>query len=99
MNGSDPDDSISTFKDTLDEYYVSILRTEDGQFLNEKRYILPPTKVSEFVLELTDDLNTLDDTKTLKVDEGYIDCNLGKYLSASIQGNHYVPEQVVFTGT
>ena len=25
--------------------------------------------------------------------------NIGKYLSAQVQDNHYVPEQVVFTGT
>ena len=67
---------MERFKSILDEYYVSILRTDNGQFLNEKRYILPPTKVSEFVLELTDDRK--------KMDEGYVNCNLGKYLSSSI---------------
>ena len=73
------------------------MRTDNGQFLNEKRYILPPTRVSEFVLELTDNINTLDEDNK-KID-GYVDCNLGKYLSPSIQDNHYVPEQVLFTGT
>lgn len=96
-NGGTPDDSIEKFKSILDEYYVSILRTDNGQFLNEKRYILPPTRVSEFVLELTDDRNTLDEDNR-KIDD-YVDCNLGKYLSPSISGNHYVPEQVIFTGT
>ena len=67
------------------------MRTDGGQFLNEKRYILPPTKVSEFVLELTD--------KKEKMDDGFVECNLGKYLSSQVQGNHYVPEQVLFTGT
>lgn len=90
-------ESIDDFKALLDEYYVSILRTDNGQFLNEKRYILPPTKVSEFVLELTDDLSTVRDGK--KIDDGYVDCNLGKYMSADVDGNHYVPHQVVFTGT
>lgn len=75
----------------MDEYYVSVLRTDNGQFLNEKRYILPPTKVSQFVLELTDDKS--------KMDDGYVECNLGKYMSAFIDNNHYVPHQVVFTGT
>jgi len=54
-------ETIDEFKELLDEYYVCIMRTDKGQFLNEKRYILPPTKVSEFVLELTDDLTTLDE--------------------------------------
>ena len=31
--------------------------------------------------------------------DGYVSCKLNKYLSSSIQDNHYVPEQVVFTGT
>ena len=84
---NDPD----TFKNLLDEYYVSILRTDKGQFLNEKRYILPPTKLSEFVLELCDGEKNLDD--------GFVDCKLGKYLSSSIEGNHYVPHQVLFVGT
>ncbi len=39
---NDPD----TFKSLMDEFYISILRTDKGQFLNEKRYILPPTKLS-----------------------------------------------------
>ena len=90
-NGGEPDDSTEMFKSLLDEYYVSILRTDKGQFLNEKRYILPPTKLSEFVLELCDGEKNLDD--------GYVDCNLGKYLSSSIEGNHYVPHQVLFVGT
>jgi hypothetical protein len=29
-NGGEPDDSIETFKNTLDEYYVSIMRTDNG---------------------------------------------------------------------
>ena len=58
--------------------------------MNEKRYILPPTKVSEFVLGLNGDPNDVDD---------YVKCNLNEYFSASIEGNHYVPEQVIFTGT
>ena len=95
-NGGVPDDSVEKFKSILDEYYVSILRTDNGQFLNEKRYILPPTKVSEFVLELSDDPDKARDISKI---DGYVDCNLGKYLSSSISGNHYVPEQVIFTGT
>ena len=90
-------ETIDDFKSLLDEYYVCIMRTDKGQFLNEKRYILSPTKVSEFVFELTDDISTLDEEKK-KIDD-YVDCNLGEYQSASIDGNHYVPEQVIFTGT
>lgn len=37
---------IEEFKKLLDEYYVYVLRTENGQILNEKRYLLPPTKLS-----------------------------------------------------
>lgn len=91
VNGGKPANDTDTFKAMLDEYYVSILRTDKGQLLNEKRYILPPTKLSEFVLELCDGDKNLDD--------GYVNCNLGKYLSANISGNHFVPEQVVFVGT
>lgn len=91
-NGGTPDDSTKMFKSLLDEYYVSILRSDKGQFLNEKRYILPPTKLSEFILELSDEMKSEEDA-------GYVDCNLGKYLSSSIEGNHYVPQQVVFVGT
>ena len=87
---------MEKFKSILDEYYVSILRTDSGQFLNEKRYILPPAKLSEFVLELSDDPNKAIDTSKI---DGYINCNLGEYQSPSIDGDHYVPEQVIFTGT
>ena len=87
---------MEKFKSILDEYYVSILRTDNGRFLNEKRYILPPTKLSEFVLELSDDPDKARDTSKI---DGYVDCNLGEYQSPSIDGDHYVPEQVIFTGT
>ena len=92
-------ETLSEFKSILDEYYVSILRTDNGQFLNEKRYILPPTKVSEFVLELTDDESTLDEEHKKKIDDGFVECNLGEYLSSQVQDDHFVPEQVLFTGT
>lgn len=95
-NGGIPDDGVEKFKSILDEYYVSILRTDNGQFLNEKRYILPPTKLSEFILELSDDPDKAMDTSKI---DGYINCNLGEYQSPSIDGDHYVPEQVIFTGT
>lgn len=93
-NGGVPDGSTEMFKSMLDEYYVSILRSDKGQFLNEKRYILPPTKLSEFVLEMKD---TPNDSGVPY--DGYVDCKLGKYLSSSIEGNHYVSSQVVFAGT
>lgn len=57
---------------------------------------MPPTKLSEFVLELSDDPNKAIDTSKI---DGYVDCNLGEYQSPSIDGDHYVPEQVIFTGT
>ena len=41
---------MDEFKALLDEYYVSVLRTDDAQILNEKRYLLPPTPISQFIL-------------------------------------------------
>lgn len=54
------------FKTLLDEYYVSVMRTKGGHILNEKRYLLPPTRVSSFFFG-TDD------------GDGYIKCSLSPY--------------------
>ena len=54
--------------------------------MNEKRYILPPTRLSEFFFgEGTED--------------GFMKCNLSQYKSSLVDGNHFVPAQVVFVGT
>lgn len=38
------------YMDALDDYYVSVLRAKDGEILNEKRYILPPTPITRFMV-------------------------------------------------
>ena len=68
---------LDIFKSLLDEYYVYVMRTENGNVLNEKRYILKPTPVSEFLLGMVDD-------------DGYIKCNLNKYQTSSVKDNHFV---------
>ena len=50
----------------LDEYYVSVVRTENGNILNEKRYILQPTPISQFILEMGDS-------------DGYMKCRISPY--------------------
>ena len=83
---SDPEDKIEQFKELLDEYYVCVLRTENGQILNEKRYLLKPTPLSEFFLGMGDK-------------DGFIKCNLSPWQSPMIENDHYVDTQVVFAGT
>ena len=69
----------------FDDYYIYVLRTHDGEILNEKRYILPPTRVSDILFRGTV--------------EGWIDCNLSQYQSAMMCADGYVSTQVIFTGT
>lgn len=38
------------YMESLDDYYVSVLRAKDGEILNEKRYILPPTPITRFIV-------------------------------------------------
>ena len=77
---------LDAFKSLLDEYYVYVMRTEKGDILNEKRYILPPTPLSQFILGMGGD-------------DGFMQCNLNPYQSAMIKDEHFVPTQVVFAGT
>lgn len=77
---------LNAFKALLDEYYVYVMRTEKGNILNEKRYILQPTPISQFVLGMGDN-------------DGYIKCNLSPYQSANVKDGHFVNTQVVFAGT
>ena len=77
---------LDAFKSLLDEYYVYVMRTEEGNILNEKRYILPPTPLSQFILGMGDT-------------DGFMKCNLNQYQAAMIKDEHFVPTQVVFTGT
>lgn len=79
-------ENLDVYKKLLDEYYVSVVRTEDGNILNEKRYLLPPTPISQFVFGVGE------------VD-GYMRCNLSPYQSALVQDDHFVQTQVVFAGT
>ena len=72
--------------DKLDEYYVSVLRTDNSNILNEKRYLLRPMKVADLIsISCTQD--------------EYFKCNLGKWHSSNIKDNHFVSTQVLFTGT
>lgn len=64
---------IEAFKALLDDYYVSVVRTNKGEFLNEKRYILPPTSLSEFILGMGEENN-----------DGFMKCNLSPYQSALV---------------
>ena len=74
------------FKSLLDDYYVQVFRTDKGEILNEKRYLLPPTQISQFILGMGGD-------------DGFMPCNLSEYQTSLVQNNHFVPAQVVFTGT
>lgn len=79
-------DWFKIYPEKLDEYYVSVLRTDDSNILNEKRYLLKPMKVTNLIsLSCTQD--------------EYFKCNLGKWHSSNIKDNHFVSTQVVFTGT
>lgn len=64
------------FKAQLDDYYVQVVRADKGEFLNEKRYILPPTPLSEILVTSTDD--------------GFRPCTLSKYQSAMTRDNRFV---------
>ena len=77
---------LEAYKNLLEEYYVYVLRTENGTILNEKKYILPPTKLSEFFFGSG-------------TDDGYIKCSANQYQSALVDGKHFVPTQVLFVGT
>ena len=79
--------SSDNVKGLLDDYYVSVFRTEGGEILNERRYLLQPTPISKFVLNLTDQ------------DDGHETCSLSKYQTSLVKDNHYVPTQVMFVGT
>lgn len=72
--------------DILSEYYVSIMRTDGGNILNEKRYILKPTSVADLFVQSGDS-------------DGFVKCSISPYQSASIEGDHFVDNQVVFVGT
>lgn len=80
-------ETIEEYKRVLSDYYIAVLRTEDGVIQNEKRYILPPTPVTEFIFKVGVD------------DFDYTKCGLSPYQAANVKDNHFVPAQVVFTGT
>jgi len=68
---------------------VSIIRASEGVIQNEKRYILPPTPVTRFLLGGEMEGNT----------DGFVKCNLSQFQSSSVKDNRHVNVQVVFTGT
>lgn len=70
----------------LEDYWVYVFRAEDGEILNERRYILPPTRLTDAILNVDDE-------------EGFRKCNLSQWQTSYVQGNHYVPTQVLFVGT
>jgi len=41
----------------LEDYYVYVFRSENGDVLNEKHYILPPTPASDLLLGMDADGN------------------------------------------
>ena len=89
MNDPDAHDDPNVFRRLLDEYYITVVRTDQGDVANERKYILPPTSISELLFN--------NDAST---DDGYVRCGgLMEYADPMVQDNHYVPEQVVFTGT
>ena len=59
-------------RDVLGEYYIQIVRTDGGTILNEKRYLLQPSKVSDFIIDVEDA-------------DGYRRCALSKWQSSAIQ--------------
>ena len=64
------------YMEALDDYYISVLRAKDGEILNEKRYILPPTPVTRFIVQA-------------ESSDGFVKCNLSKWESANVRENHY----------
>lgn len=89
MNDPYAYDKPDVFKRLLDEYYITVVRTDKGELANERKYILPPTSISELLFN--------NDAST---NYGYVRCSgLVEYADPTVQDNHYVPEQVVFTGT
>lgn len=84
-----PDESelFEVDPERIDDYYVSVLRTENANILNERRYLLKPFKVSGFLMEVESD------------EHKYMKCNLGKWHSSGIKDNHFVTSQAIFAGT
>lgn len=70
----DDRDLFEVDSENLDDYYVSVLRTENANILNEKRYLLKPFKVSSMLLDNSE----------------YVKCNIGKWHSSNIKDNHFV---------
>ena len=64
------------------------MRTDDGEILNERQYILPPTPVTELFLGMGN-----------LTEDGFAKCNLSEWGSANIVGDHYSPTQVIVAGT
>lgn len=79
MDG-DEDLSENDIVAALEDYYIAVVRTEDGIIQNERRYILPPTKVSDLFMQLDGDSGG----------DGYVKCNLSKWQSPNVRDGHHV---------
>ena len=78
---------VEEYRKVLEDYYITVLRAEDGIIQNEKRYILPPTPITEFMFKIE------------AGDQQFSKCKLSPYQSANVKDGHFVQTQVVFTGT
>ena len=52
------DDLFKIDPDKLDEYYVSVLRTDNSSILNEKRYLMRPMRVKDLLLDIDIDADS-----------------------------------------
>ena len=65
-----------TVEEALSERFIYVLRTEDGNIRNERRYLLPPTPLSKFLLEVNGE-------------EDFMDCELDGWRSSIVHDNHF----------
>lgn len=66
------------YKELLDEYFITVVRTSDSDIMNEKRYLLPPTSLSRFFFHEETDV------------DGYVKCRLSPYQTSLVQDDHFV---------
>lgn len=70
----------------LENYYIQVLRAEDGEVQNERRYILPATKASELAYGP-------------KGVDGWVDCQLDPWDTSLAKDDQLTPDQVLLVGT
>ena len=83
--GLSEDDFALKLNELLKDYYVCVVRSDERGILNEKRYLLQPTSVSDALLGTQGD--------------GFVKCNLSKYQTPLVQNGGFNVTQVLFTGT